>query len=148
MKNLDGKSIFTSDIAVLIYYACALVGIFTGFFGLVALIGAMISVRMAKKEGAMLVAKHCSWICNSIWFAVFAVFVVTMGVIAVLAMGDLNALEQANYADFEALLADPAMQSFLMTLGVGIIALVPVVIWYVYRICRGVLAVLGARAPK
>ncbi len=147
-KNLDGNSLFTSDVIILIYYACALISLCTGALALVALIGAIISRIIAKKEGSVLVAKHCSWITNSILALLIAVIVVICGVIAYLGTADMTTVEIINFTDIDPTLDDPALQNVLVSIFVGLIAMLPVVFWYVYRIVRGVLSVLRAKAPK
>lgn len=147
-KNLDGDSIFTSDVIILIYYACALISLCTGALALVALIGAIISRIIAKREGAVLVSKHCSWISNSILVLLAAVIIVICCVIAYLGTADMTTVEIINFTDIDPDLDDPALQNMLVSIFVGLIAMLPVVFWYIYRIVRGVLSVLHAKAPK
>ncbi len=147
-KYLDGDSALTSDITLLVYYVCGLVAPFTGLFGLVALVGAIISRGVAVKENATLVIKHCTWITRTIWVNIFLSMIVTIGVITVIAMGDTSVIENYDFDSLDAALEDPALNSFFVTLGGGILILSLVFIWYFYRMIRGVLTLLGSRPPK
>ncbi len=150
-NNLDGKSFLTSDVALLIYYACAMLALFTGFFGLIALVGAIVTRKLATKENASLVAKHCSWILNSIWVNIAAIILVTIVIVAILGTGDTAALENIDLdsmTSIDAMLDNPALASVLTSITAGIGVVLLVFAWYTYRMVRGVLALLRSRAPK
>lgn len=150
-NNLGGSSFLTSDIIILAYYACALAALFTGFLGVVALVGAIISRSLAVKENADLVAKHCSWITRSIWVNIGAIVVISIVVIAILGTGDTAALENYDYdsiTSLEAMLDDPALGSVMYTITGGLAVALLVFAWYVYRMLRGIIALFCSRPPK
>lgn len=150
-NNLDGSSALTSDVAILIYYACAVLALFTGFFGIIALVGAIVTRSVATKENAKLVAAHCTWITRSIWINITAIIIVTIAIIAYLGTGDTTALENTNLDSIdsiEALWNNPAMNSVLTSLFAGMAVMLVVFAWYLYRMIRGTLAVFRSRAPK
>lgn len=161
MKNLDGQSFITSNAVLLGYYACAVAALaigfvgplssFAGLFGLVALIGAIVTRNNANKENAPMVAAHCTWITRSIWVNIALTMLIVSCMIVALGTGDTTALENLDVENMDDILSlpdNPAFQSFVITFAVTFALVGIVFIWFLYRMIRGVLAVVGGRAPS
>ncbi len=147
-QSLGGQSSLTSNGALLFYYAMGLLSMVLGFTVLIALIGAFISGRVAKKEGADLVRKHCKWIFRSIWVSYFLTFLVVCAVIGYV-IGNAAMYEQImNLQDYTALWTDPAYEEFLGLMVVALVIASLIVFWFIYRMLRGGFKLLANQAPK
>ncbi len=144
-RTLGGKSILTSDTTLLIYYALSLLSLVIGVTCFVALVGSFLSRYAANKEGAAFVEQHCTWIFRSLLISLLLLFLIGATTIFLLGATGIVIPDMSEINDFAQLWADPAIRLALQYIFAMLACASIVMIWFIYRIVRGGLALIGRR---
>ncbi len=156
MNTLGGKSSATSKAAMCCYYALAALSMFTGFTGLCAWIGALVSGRAARKEGAEIIAKHCKWISRTVWVTFLSTIISVLAFIGYMVSMDVNIPDTADFDSYIDKFIDTLgtscntadVNTFYISIILFILFILGISIWYYYRLIRGVITLLNDKAPK
>ncbi len=147
-QSLGGRTLLTSNGMLLFYYAAGLLSFVLGFSALIALVGAIISGMVAKKEGATAVYAHCKWISRTVWINILFAIGIILGGLYLIGF-DLALVEAVEAAkDWEAIMAIPNINALFMHIMIMIALLILFSLWYIYRMVRGAYKLIQGRAPK
>ncbi len=150
-SKLGGNSFFTSDFLITFYYVLGLLAYFNGLTGFIALIGALISGKIASKENALLACLHCKWISRTVWVSALLILAIVIACITFLALGGAGDIENIDYNKFinsDDFFKDPQMATMLYSCTVSFCLAGLVILWAVYRFIRGIINALRGNAPK
>ncbi len=119
-----------------------------GFTICIAAIGALLSRSAAKKEGVSLVTRHCTWIFRSIYM--FILLLVTIGLTGLILMGGAfptfpDVTQVQSFAD---IWQDAELRLAVQYSAAYVLAIIMVLIWFLYRMFRGAAMLLLLRVPK
>lgn len=146
---LGGRTVLTSKPTIFAYYILCLVSFFfSGLPVLMALVGAIMSGRLARQEGAPVAAAHCSWIARSIGMSLLLALLVLVAAYFMLSLSGVQIPETTpGFDTLEEFWADPAMRiatSYIVSVGLAFLC---IGVWFVYRVVRGVCKLAYALPP-
>ncbi len=146
-QTLDGQSALTSKGTLLFYYIMGYLSLFVGVTGLIAFIGALISASVAKKENAIVTARHCKWVSRSLW-VYFLLLILIIMVPLVIFVVNGGVIPDMESADFDRIWDTPEGMEFFWYLAVIVLGSGLAWIWFLYRMTRGMCALLNNSPPK
>lgn len=147
---LGGQTVLTSKATIFAYYILCLVSFFfSGLPVLMALVGAIMSGKLARQERAPIAAAHCSWIVRSIGMSLLLSLLVMMTAYFLLSLSGVQIPETTPDVDtLEGFWADPTMRITTTYIISVLLALLCIGGWFVYRVVRGVCKLAYAQPPK
>ncbi len=146
-KAAGGKSALTSNTAILLYYICALLSLFTGFTLLFVAVAALVSRSVAYKEGAPLVIQHCTWLFRSIWVFVLLALLLGSGAMYMVNETFTTLPDMSHVTSFSHIWADPQLSAAVKYATLFAMVGGALVLWFLYRIVRGGFALLCYSPP-
>ncbi len=148
-QSLDGQSVLTSKGALLLYYIMGIIAIGTGVPLAITFVGALISGMIARKEGAVIVARHCKWLSRSVWVSALLIFLICTAAMIFFGMNHTEVLDlDTSNMTFEQMLEIPIIRELIGYI-VGICVVIGLILlWFLYRMIRGLLMLLADRPPK
>ncbi len=141
--TLGGKSILTSDTTLLIYYALSMLSLVVGVTFFVALVGVFFSRYAANKEGAVFVEQHCIWLFRSLWISFVLICLIVVATIFLLGATGIVIPDTSQIDSLAQLWVDPAIRLALQYIFVMLACVLLVLLWFLYRIIRGGLALIN-----
>ncbi len=128
-ENIHEKKQLQNNTAIQVYYITGMFTIVINFMILIPLVGALISLKTAKKEKNTLAIAHCTWILKSIGFYFLFHVVQILVIVAALYFPFLTSLTHIND-----ILAVPFV-------GVFFVFFVPMLIfgiWFIFPMVKGI----------
>ncbi len=146
-KTQGGKSILTSNATLLLYYACGMLSLVTGFSLIVAAVGAFMSRSVAYKEGVLLTVQHCTWILRSIMVTVLLLGVGGFTALHLVGESFLTLPDTTHIENFTQLWADPTLRLAVQYAMVIVFFGLCLFLWFIYRMVRGACMLMQASPP-